>query len=124
MSVIEQAQQAYAPTHTAIRTDQSVEAQLITQITIRLRKAATLTKAEFPFLVSVLHDNQTMWTAMAADVADNGNGLPVELRAQLFYLAEFTTHHSQQVMRGKADVTALVDVNTAVLRGLNAQAAA
>ena len=56
---------------------------------------------------------------MAIDVADNENALPQELRAQLFYLAEFTEHHSRRVLRREADVTALIDINTAVLRGLN-----
>lgn len=124
MNAIEQARQAYAPTQAAIRTDRSVEAQLITQITTRLRKASAAAKPDFPALVSALHDNQRMWTAMAADVADTDNALPDALRAQIFYLAEFTAHHSKLVMRGTVDATALIDVNTAVLRGLNAQAAA
>ena len=58
---------------------------------------------------------------MAVDVADKGNALPKELRAQIFYLAEFTDHHSQQVIRGKATPTALIDINMAVLKGLNGQ---
>lgn len=124
MNVIEQARLAYAPTQVAVRTDRSVEAQLISQITARLRRAASGTKSEFPKLMSALHDNRRMWIAMAADVAGNENGLPDALRAQIFYLAEFTEHHSRQVINGKADVTALIDINTAVMRGLNGQGAA
>lgn len=122
MNVIEQARQAYAPTQFAIRTDRSVEAQLISQITARLRKAAT--EVDFPKLMSALHENRRMWMTMAAGVADQDNALPPQLRAQLFYLAEFTEHHSQLVIRGKADVAALVDINTAVMRGLNGQGTA
>lgn len=124
MNIIEQARQGYAPTQPAIRTDRAVEAQLISHITARLRKAASHETRDFPMLMSALHDNRQMWTTMAIDVADNDNGLPDTLRAQLFYLAEFTKHHSQMVIRGQADVDALIDVNTAVLRGLNAQGAA
>lgn len=124
MNVIEQAQQAYAPTQVAVRTDRSVEAQLISQVTARLRKAYGDQTTDFPGFISALHENRRMWTALAADVADSANRLPKELRAQIFYLAEFTDHHSQLVMRGQADVTALVDVNTAVLRGLNGQGSA
>lgn len=121
MNVIQQAQQAYAPTQTAIRTDRSVEAQLISQITSRLRKGASGGKAAYPAFIAAVHDNRRMWTAMAADVADKGNALPAALRAQIFYLAEFTMQHSQQVIRGTATADALIDVNTAVMRGLNGQ---
>lgn len=124
MNVIEQAKQGYAPTQPAIRTDRAVEAQLISRITARLQKATANGSRNFPMLISALHDNRQMWTTMAIDVADNDNALPNSLRAQLFYLAEFTEHHSQLVIRGKADVSALIDVNTAVLRGLNGQGAA
>lgn len=121
MNVIEQAQQAYAPTQVATRTTRSVEAQLISQITARLQKLSNGNPQDFPKLVAALHDNRRMWNTMAIDVADKGNALPKELRAQIFYLAEFTEHHSQQVIRGKAETSALIDVNMAVLRGLNGQ---
>lgn len=124
MNVIEQAKRAYAPNQTATRTDRSVEAQLISQITARLRHASKDKKTDFPKLVAALHDNRRMWATMAADVADRGNALPKELRAQLFYLAEFTEHHSGQVINGTADAEALIEVNTAVLKGLNGQSAA
>lgn len=128
MNVIEQARQAYAPTQGAVRSNRSVEIQLIGQITARMRQASAVLaspggKAEFPKLVAALHDNQRMWTAMAADVADQGNALPADLRAQLFYLAEFTRQHSQKIIAGTADVSALIDINTAVMRGLNNQGA-
>ena len=121
MNAIEQARQAYAPTQVSIRTDRSVEAQLVSQITARLRRAASAQPFNFPALVAAVHDNRRMWTAMAADVADGDNGLPKALRAQIFYLAEFTEHHSRRILRRDADATALIDINTAVLRGLNCQ---
>ena len=124
VNVIDQARLAYAPTQTATRTDRSVEAQLISQVTARLRSATSTTKPDFPRLISALHENRRMWTTMAADVADADNALPKQLRAQLFYLAEFTEHHSQLVIRGNANADALIDVNTAVLKGLNGQSAA
>lgn len=123
MNAIEQARQAYAPTQVSIRTDRSVEAQLVSQITTRLRKTATAQHENFPALVDAIHENRRMWSAMAIDVADNDNALPTALRAQIFYLAEFTEHHSRRILRKEADVTALIDINTAILRGLNNQGA-
>ncbi|WP_296426033.1 flagellar biosynthesis regulator FlaF [Yoonia sp.] len=124
MNVIEQARQAYAPTQVSIRTERSVEAQLMSQITARLHQAATARPANFSSLVAALHDNRLMWTTLAADVASSENALPSPLRAQLFYLAEFAENHSRKVLRGEADATALIDINTAVMRGLNGKRAA
>ena len=123
MNVIEQARQAYAPTQAAIRTDRSIEAQLISQITARMRQAEAATPPNFPALIAALHDNRRMWTTLAADVADPENALPNTLRAQIFYLAEFTEHHSRLVQRKEASAAALIEVNTAILRGLNGQGA-
>lgn len=123
MNVIEQARQAYAPNQIAVRTTRSVEAQLISQITSRLRRFSKMPTTDFPKFIAAIHDNRRLWTTMAVDVADQGNALPRELRAQIFYLAEFTDHHSQQVIRGHADPSALIDINMAVLKGLNGQEA-
>ncbi|WP_106746745.1 flagellar biosynthesis regulator FlaF [Yoonia maritima] len=119
MNVIEQARQAYAPTQLAIRTERSVEAQLVSQITARLRDTMSQSAGNFAALAVAVHDNRRMWTTLASDVAGSDNALPKSLRAQLFYLAEFTEHHSRRVLRRETDVSALVEINTAVLRGLN-----
>ena len=119
MNVIEQARQAYAPSQTAIRSERSVEAQLITQVTAALRKAAAEKTTDFPALASALHRNCEMWATLAANVADRDNELPATLRAQLFYLSEFTQVHTSRVLRREADSEPLIDINTAVLRGLN-----
>lgn len=119
MNVIEQAQQAYAPKHFPLRTPRSVEAELISQVTANLKKTSAEPKKNFPALVAALHDNRRLWTVMAADVADNLNSLPSSLRAQIFYLAEFTELHSTKVLNGEADCGVLIEINTAVLRGLN-----
>ncbi|MCG3269116.1 flagellar biosynthesis regulator FlaF [Yoonia sp. I 8.24] len=123
MNVIDQARQAYAPTQISIRTNRSVEAQLVSQVTARLRVAGSHQADNFSGLVSAVHDNRRMWTTLAVDVSGNENALPSKLRAQIFYLAEFTEHHSRRVLRREADVSALIDINTAVLRGLNGRGA-
>jgi flagellar protein FlaF len=65
-----------------------------------------------------LQENRRLWVTLAAAVADNDNALPTDLRARLFYLAEFTEAHSKKVLRGTAPVAPLIEVNTAVMRGL------
>lgn len=92
---------------------------MIGQITARLRQCLAQSPDNFPALAAAITDNRRMWTTLAASVADQDNDLPADLRAQIFYLAEFTGHHSQNVLRKQATAQALVDINTAVMRGLN-----
>jgi flagellar protein FlaF len=63
-----------------------------------------------------------LWTTLAADVAESDNGLPGPLRAQLFYLYEFAADHSRKILAGSGSVDVLVDINTAVMRGLRGSA--
>ncbi|MBL4813630.1 MAG: flagellar biosynthesis regulator FlaF [Rhodobacteraceae bacterium] len=116
------AQKAYGPSEAApVRTGRSTEFMLFSQTTARLRQAAN-DSANFRGLAEALHENRRVWTHLAIEVADGANQLPAKLRAQVFYLAEFTVHHTRQVLRGEADVEALIDINTAVMRGLSGQA--
>ena len=109
------AQDTYAASAAPVRTPRALEYDLIARNTSALKHAAT-----FAALTKALHDNRRLWTALAADVAEPDNGLPRDLRARLFYLAEFTAHHSRRVLAGEADASALIDINTAVMRGLAA----
>ncbi|MCZ4261393.1 flagellar biosynthesis regulator FlaF [Limimaricola sp. G21655-S1] len=114
MNLVEQARRAYGPGNIALRSGRSAEHQVISDVTARLQAAAS-----FAQCAAALHDNRRLWTRLAADVADGANGLPPALRARIFYLAEFTHHHSRRVLRGEAGISALVEINTAVLRGLS-----
>ena len=119
MNAIEQARQAYAGPQSPVRTGRQAEHQVFSTVTARL-SAALQPPGDLARLASALHDNRRLWTRLAVDVADRDNGLPQELRARLFYLAEFTHHHSQRVLEGEAERQVLVDINTAVMRGLGA----
>ncbi|MFT5629127.1 MAG: flagellar protein FlaF [Gammaproteobacteria bacterium] len=119
MNVIEQARQAYAPTQFPLHTPRSVEAELISKVTANLKKAASNAKADYPKFISALYENRRLWTTMAVDVADDNNTLPAPLRAQIFYLAEFTEIHSSKIINHDASADVLVEINTSVLRGLN-----
>lgn len=116
MNASAMAQRAYAPTNVSTRSDRSIEYDVIARITARM-KAAIVADA-FPRLLETLHDNRKLWRTLAVDVADSGNTLPAELRARIFYLAEFTDHHTSLVIREKESAIPLLEVNTAILRGL------
>lgn len=109
-----------------VRPARSVEYDLLARATHHLRRAAA--EAEAPAgrmaLVAALAENDRIWGVFAQDVADGENGLPQALRAQLFYLYEFTLQHSRKVIDGTARVEVLIDINTAVMRGLRGDAGA
>ena len=114
MSAMTLAQNAYAQAGPALKTDRAIEAQVLSGITARMGNQALT----FPEQVRAVHDNRRFWTLLAADVSTNDNSLPSELRAQIFYLAEYSIDHSDRFLKGDADLTALVDINTAIIRGL------
>ena len=118
MNSIAMAQRVYAPTMAPTRSDRSVEYDVIARITARLKKA--ILAGEYPKLLEALLENQKLWQSLAIDVADTKNGLPKDLRARIFYLAEFTDHHSKRVIREKVSAIPLLEINTAILRGLKA----
>jgi flagellar protein FlaF len=109
---------AYARRETPARSLRSVEYDLIAQITQRLRTAWVNRTTDFPALVAALADNQKLWSTLASDVALPDNGLPAPLRAQLFYLYEFTNQHTRAILDRGASAEVLTDINMAMLRGL------
>ena len=94
-----------------------IEYQLFSSITGRMNRASR-PDAAFPDLVSALNENTALWREIALDVIDDDNGLPPKLRAQLFYLYEFTASHTRKVLQREADASALIDINTAIMKGL------
>ena len=78
--------------------------------------------AAFPLLAQAVADNQLLWGTLAEDLMGDGNRLPLELRANLISLAEFVRRHSMAVLGGRASAAALIDINTAVMKGLRGQA--
>lgn len=120
MNAFQLAKTAYANPGAPTRTERATEYALFARITRNLKSAAA-NPDNFSALAAALHENRRLWTILAVDVMDPENGLPKQLRAQIFYLSEFTAKHSAQVLAGKADTAALIDVNTAIMRGLSQQ---
>ncbi|HEY9038384.1 MAG TPA: flagellar biosynthesis regulator FlaF [Roseovarius sp.] len=118
MNAIRQAQNAYGQTNHAIRTSRGTEHDAIVRITHRLKSAAAIEPLNMVELAGAIHENRSLWTLFATEVADKDNPLPQELRARIFYLAEFTNEHSRKVLNRTASADALIEVNTAVMRGL------
>ncbi|MAY86130.1 MAG: flagellar biosynthesis regulator FlhF [Pseudooceanicola sp.] len=118
MNAMTQAQRAYSAVSAPTRTPRRAEFEAVAQITQKLRFAASKGIEGFPALAEALNDNRKLWNIFLIDVSDPKNPLPDDLRARIFYLAEFTRAHTVKVLARKADVEPLIEVNTAILRGL------
>lgn len=114
----------YARPEAPQRNPRMLEYDLLARATKALSLAASRKSEGFPALAAALDQNQRLWSTLAADVAEAENGLPPKLRAQLFYLYEFTAQHTQVVFAQKGSVDVLIDINTAVMRGLRGQGGA
>lgn len=121
MNAFEQARRAYGPAHSPTKSARSVEYQAFANVISRLKRHSASGANAFPALVAALHENRTLWTILAADVADPDNSLPDTLRSQIFYLAEFTDHQTSKILRGEGTADSLIEINTAVMRGLAGQ---
>lgn len=120
---MQQAQAAYRTAATPIRTPRSAEYEAFARITGRL-KSADAANGRFQDMAAAIHENRRLWAILAADVAGDDNPLPKELRARILYLAEFTRQHSGKVLRAGAKAQPLIEINTAIMRGLRAGAGA
>lgn len=111
----------YSRPDATLRPMRSIEYEAVARVTQKLSAAWPHRKADFPALVQALSENLALWSTLAADVASTGNALPPPLRAQLFYLYEFSELQTRNVLNGAATVEVLIEVNTAIMRGLRGQ---
>lgn len=118
MNATLRAQRAYAPGNAPLRTPKSIEYDAIAKVTSGLKRADQAKDTDFPGLAQALEQNRKLWQIFAGEVASDKNTLPQGLRAQIFYLAEFTFAHTRKVLSRQEDASALVDINTAIMRGL------
>jgi len=112
------AQSGYATTRATVKTERSIEYEVFARVTQKLRSAMRLGAAGFVSLVHALHENRNLWRVLATDVASSENALPPTIRAQIFYLAEFTDIQTGKILSGEATADSLVDINTNIMRGL------
>jgi flagellar protein FlaF len=118
------ARAAYSRPETAAPAPRAREYELLARITRRLAEAEGRRTEDLAAYLAALDENLRLWAALGQAVADAANALPAALRAQLFYLYEFTAHHSRAARQGEASAEVLIDINTAVMRGLRGQEAA
>ncbi|PTW99847.1 flagellar biosynthesis regulator FlaF [Pararhodobacter aggregans] len=119
MSVAAYARTSYGDHARALKTPRDIEYDVLARITGRIQSELPHQPGKITLaLTMALNDNRRLWATFATDLANPENGFPVDLRARLFSLAEFTLKHTTQVLTGRARADVLAEINTAVMRGL------
>ena len=120
--MMQNAHAAYAKTTTSLRSGSGIEYDAFSNVTRRLKtNGAEGSSPSFPKLAEAIHDNRKLWILLASNVAEEENQLPEMLRAQIFYLGEFVDQHSRKILSGEASEAILIEINLAVMRGLQKQ---
>jgi len=112
----------YGNPNTTQKSTRSAEYDVIARVTSRLRKAHLGGKKAYPALAEALVENSRLWAALAVDLADPENALSMALRGQLLSLAQFTLQQTDKILEGRESAEVLIEINTAVLRGLSGKA--
>lgn len=121
MNAILKAQHAYGSVGATLRSAGNLEYEAVARITRQLIESDRTRDSDFPGFVAALHRNRRLWSVFATEVADPRNPLPADLKARIFALADFSRRYTSKVLAGSDEIAPLVEVNMAILRGLQAQ---
>lgn len=75
--------------------------------------AATRTRA--------LYETHKLWSVLVSDLAEDGNGLPNDLKAQLISIGLWACKYSMSAMSSDLPLEPLIAVNTNIAQGLSDQ---
>ena len=124
MNATVRARSGYRAQADTLRSARDLEYDALAMITGRLETAADPDAAgggaaDIGARAAALHDNRRLWALFATEAADPANPLPADLRARIRALGAFTQAHTSKVLRDGAPLGPLIEINTAVMRGLS-----
>ncbi len=105
----------YQSTQNATEDARSTEYRLFAAVTRALIESQARGGKGF---VEAVDWNRRMWLTFQADLASDENQLPDDVKAGLISLAIWVERHSAAVLRGRATIDPLIDVNKSVMGGL------
>lgn len=119
------AQKAYQRALIATAGPRSIEAEAFERLNGELLRAARRHDTDYPAFVKALSRNLSMWTILAADVAQDDNALPAETRARILKLAAFVRQRTHFLLQpgARIEISALIDLNAAMISGLQGKPA-
>ncbi len=116
--------QAYQQTAARAETARQTEYRLFAEVTRALMEAAQRDPSDLRGRIDALDWNRRLWSALGVACSDPQNALPAELRASIISLSISVSKHTSQVIRRKASVEPLIEINRMIMRGLHGEAAA
>jgi flagellar protein FlaF len=108
---------AYQRARVMTESPRATECRLMRQITGDMIAARDAGLTGVP-LTPVLFRNREAWNAFSAACAARGNQLPDALRASIVSLGLWVDRHTSDVAAGRDEIDALIDVNRAIIEGL------
>ena len=109
-------------TTSGLRTARDAEYDVFSRVTRMMRQAGQ--SGDKADTIMAVHKNNELWTLLAIDLAEPGNGLPDATKAGLLSLAGFSIRHGHAVLAGEAVSDPLIDINMTVMRGLRGEVGA
>lgn len=110
--------QAYQRVAARAETPREAEYRLFGQVTRALMEAAALPADDIRGRMDALDWNRRMWSTLAADCADPGNQLPVQLRASMISISLWVGRHTSAVIRQEEGIEDLIEINRMIMQGL------
>ncbi len=99
-----------------------IEYRLLAQVTtalIKSRENPTDTKQR----VDAAKWNRDVWAAFRQDLTSDYNKLPQDLRAALVSISLWVDKETLQIMDGKGDIDAAIEINRNIMAGLKPESA-
>jgi len=87
-------------------------------VTRALMDLKTKPREDLRAWIDALDWNRRLWSVLAADCASSSNALPETTRARIMALNLWVNRYTSEVMRRKADVDALIEINRTIMQGL------
>ena len=113
---------AYQQAAQRSETPRDIEYRLFAQVTRALMDVKAKPHEDVAAWIDVLHWNRRVWATLADDCSHPDNSLPEATRAQIISLSLFVHRHTSHVMRRKADIDTLIDINRMMMQGLSGRA--
>ncbi len=108
---------AYQRTRSITESPRATECRLMRQITGEMIAARDAGVVGVP-LTAVLFRNREVWNAFSTACGARGNRLPDALRASIISLGLWVDRFTSVVAAGREDIGDLIDVNRAIIQGL------
>src|ERR1700760_127227 len=111
----------YQNVQLAVEDPRVTEYRLFGQVTGALIDAKTASVQGAP-LVKAVDWNKRLWRRLAPDCMDDRNSLTQDVRAKIVSLSLWVSKYSRSVLREKAPIDPLIEVNRTIMQGLQAKA--